>query len=136
MFKIQISHIYAVKGHSYCVCDRQFALFTKKVKKMEKIQHPDEYIRILEDLNNIVLRVNILDFEKLFSEIFTEKYKVKILFQKKIIYQSNGFVMCFKDFYSDASTFNYQDKIKVNLIADLNAEKPYYISNEKTKDVQ
>ena len=34
-----------------------------------------------------------------------------------------------------ASTFNYQDKIKVNWIADLDAEKPYYIPNEKTKDV-
>lgn len=36
LFKIQISHVYAVKGHSYCVCDRQFALFTKKVKKMDQ----------------------------------------------------------------------------------------------------
>ena len=54
----------------------------KKVKKMEKIHHPNEYIRILDNLNNVVLKVNILDFEKLFSEFFTEKLKVKISFQK------------------------------------------------------
>ena len=102
---------------------------------MEKIQHPDEYIRILEDLNNIVLKVNILDFEKIYFEIFYRKIESQNFISKKIIYQSNGFVMCLKDFYSDASTFNYQDKIKVNWIADLDAEKLYYISNEKTKDV-
>ena len=43
--------------------------------------------------------------------------------------------MYFKDSYPDASTFNYQGKIKVNWITDLNAEEPYHISNEKTKDV-
>ena len=32
-FNRKVTHIYPIKGHSYCVCDRQFGLFTKKNKE-------------------------------------------------------------------------------------------------------
>ena len=97
-FHIKISHVYPVKGHSYCVCDRQFGLFTKKLKKIEVIEHPQKYIDILNELNFMVSNIEIKNFEKLFLETFNDKLNVKISTWRKITYNSNGQVKCFANY--------------------------------------
>lgn len=88
-FKIQISHIYPVKGHSYCVCDRQFGLFTKKkkIKNYGVIEHPQKYIEIMKFE---VSDIEIKNYERFFNEKFSSKLNVKISTLKKIVYHSNG----------------------------------------------
>lgn len=44
--KVEIEHIYPVRGHSYNVCDRNFALYSRVVRKMENIETLEDYVRI------------------------------------------------------------------------------------------
>jgi hypothetical protein len=32
-YKVKITHVYPVRGHSFCECDRNFAAFSKSIKK-------------------------------------------------------------------------------------------------------
>lgn len=49
MLDVEIEHIYPVRGHSYCVCDRNFGIYSPKMKKMETIQTSDEYVKVLRE---------------------------------------------------------------------------------------
>lgn len=37
--QLEIQHIYPVRGHSYCSCDRNFGMYGIKKKKVETIEN-------------------------------------------------------------------------------------------------
>jgi len=57
--QIEIQHVYPVRGHSYCSCDRNFSLYGQKKKKIETIETVEDYISIIKSVRNhlfIVIR--------------------------------------------------------------------------------
>lgn len=46
MLNVEIRHIYPVRGHSYNQCDRNFALYTRKIKRLEKVETAADYVKI------------------------------------------------------------------------------------------
>jgi len=57
--QIEIRHVYPVRGHSYCSCDRNFGLCGQKKKKVETIETVEDYISIIKSVRNspfIVIR--------------------------------------------------------------------------------
>ena len=63
LYDIKITQIFPQVGHSYCVCDRNFANFTKKVKRIENIELEEEYLDILTKLNFKVIKAQVWDFD-------------------------------------------------------------------------
>ena len=51
----------------------------------------------------------------------------------KVSYQPNGKVYCFKDNSSNGKTFNLNKYLNWNCISKIQAEKPYFVSEPKTK---
>jgi len=40
--KMNITHVFPVRGHSYCQCDFNFGLYSRAVKKMESVETVDD----------------------------------------------------------------------------------------------
>ena len=134
-FNIKITHVFPVKGHSYCVCDRQFGLITKKLKKIPVIEHPDQYLRILDELNFKIAKIDILNFESFFIQNFNTKLNIKISSLKKIIYHLNGQVFCFSGYDSNYQLYDFGSKMIKNWIVQLENDKTYFISKDKSNDL-
>ena len=73
-YKLKIIHLYAVKGHSYCKSDANFALISNKVKKYETIESLEIYLQIMKDLSFEVRKANIKDYETFLRPFFEKKY--------------------------------------------------------------
>ena len=43
---------YMVAGHSFLPCDRGFGVLENKFKKVEVINAPQDYVRIIREVNN------------------------------------------------------------------------------------
>lgn len=52
-FQIEIHHLYPVRGHSYCQCDRNFGLYGKKKKRKETVETINEYVEMIETAKKI-----------------------------------------------------------------------------------
>lgn len=48
-FGVCVYHIFPVRGHSYCVCDRNFSIYSRKVKKHANIHTAKGYIQIMKE---------------------------------------------------------------------------------------
>lgn len=134
-FGLKLTHYYPIRGHSYCVCDRQFGLFTKKLKKIGVIEHPNYYIQVLNELHFKVSEVEIKNFEELVDNAFNTKLNIKIQSLKKIEYMSNGNVNCYIDYNSNPNSYDYSLKLTSNWTDLLEPDGKYFISNEKVKDL-
>lgn len=45
---VEVQHIYPVRGHSYCVADRNFAYIRRQTRRRENIYTPGAYIQIIK----------------------------------------------------------------------------------------
>jgi len=66
---ITITQVFPVRGHSYCQCDRNFAVYSRVVKKTETIESTDDYLAIIRSSKKsatpfIVQECAVRDFEK------------------------------------------------------------------------
>lgn len=41
--QLEITHLFPVRGHTYCSCDRNFEMYGSKKKNVETIETPEEY---------------------------------------------------------------------------------------------
>lgn len=108
--EMEIHHVYPVRGHSYCSCDRNFGMYGQKKKKVEVIETDDNYYNIVINSRTppfTTIReadVNVRDFETLLSERIAIPKDLNIRSAVKISYFSNGNVNFFKDYKNnDAS---------------------------------
>lgn len=46
-FNVKVAHLFPVRGHSFCQCDRNFGLCGTKIKKEEKIHTLKKYVELL-----------------------------------------------------------------------------------------
>lgn len=137
-YKIKIIQIFPVRGHSYCVCDRNFGIFSKKLKKYEKIEVPEKYVEILKECNFNVVKGSSYNIESAFKNCFKIPKTLKILEACKIEYNFDGTLFCYKD-YNETPYFNSKISIlNENLRLTLNnlkLDEKYFVDKNKCKDV-
>jgi hypothetical protein len=137
-YKIKIIQVFPFRGHSYCVCDRNFEVFSKKLKKIEKIESPDKYLEVLKQCNFNVVKGISYNFELTLKSLFKKSKTLKISEACKIEYNPDGLVSCYKD-YNDIPYSNEKIlKLNVNLESTLNKLKvddKYFVDKNKCKDV-
>ena len=51
-FQVEIQHLFPIRGHSYCQCDRNFGLYGKKKKMRERIETEREYVELIRTAQN------------------------------------------------------------------------------------
>ena len=81
---------YMVAGHSYLPCDRGFGVLENKFKKVEIINAPSDYVRIIGEVNNTTLtRMTvkedegvIYDFKNLLTGVKFRKARKPVMFSK------------------------------------------------------
>ena len=91
--KMNITHVFPVRGHSYCQCDRNFGLYSRAVKKMETVESVDDYLDIIRSSKKkggpfVVRKCVVRDFEK--HTKIRKQGKIKISKSVVLQYSSSG----------------------------------------------
>lgn len=145
-YNIEITHLYPVRGHSYCQCDRNFGTYGAILKKKEKVESPEEYLNIMR-----TARKNVKPFEaELSGDLLKDWTKgLGIMYKKtpklkkhqfsiqkyvKIQYKPSSEVLTYYGYNSESIKFDNSCKGKVNLEL-LPISKPG-ITEDKKKDLQ
>ncbi|XP_063220830.1 uncharacterized protein LOC134530141 [Bacillus rossius redtenbacheri] len=50
--KVKVTHMFPVRGHSYCQCDRNFGLYGTLLKRLESIETVEDYLTIIKSARN------------------------------------------------------------------------------------
>lgn len=66
---------FPIRGHSFLDCDRTFGLFKRRIKKVDRIYHPMDYVQLMANAkSNITVKVvqtkDIKDFNKWWPRLF------------------------------------------------------------------
>lgn len=139
--QIEIHHLYPVRGHSYCSCDRNFGLYGQKKKKVETIETVDEYIEIIKSARNppfTIINENdivVKDFETLIPKQVDVPKELRISEAVKIIYYPNGDVSVFNTYDGEPTTYKISSKIKFDDLLATEMASMIGISKEKKDDV-
>lgn len=143
--KVKITHIFPVRGHSYCQCDRNFGMYGTILKRKERIESPDDYLNIMR-----VSRKNPKPFEaelsasllkdwstalKLIYKNTPKLKKNKFSIQKyvKIEYTENSEVLVYHDYNSNCLRFN--NSCKSSSALQFSPLTKPGITEEKKKDL-
>jgi hypothetical protein len=109
-FNLKVVQIFPVRGHSFSICDTNFAILGRKIKSVEKIEIPEQYINYLNEQKKFkVKHGKVFDFENFLKPYFAQKHDLKISKAVKIIYNSNGDI-------SMQQSYNESNQIFVNLL--------------------
>jgi hypothetical protein len=139
VLNIKISHIFPVRGHSYCACDRNFARYSSSLKKKERVEMPDEYVSLIEKATRgIMVEGTVLDYDKELLTVYKLPKNVMISKAVKISYEGpdNSFTL----------SYSYSDLNQVTLKAVLTTKTelgsivpkkdvPKQVTAQKKKDV-
>lgn len=140
---VEIWHVFPVRGHSYCQCDRNFGLYSQKKKKKERIETPDEYIELIRDSKDppfiMVESPNkvLHDFEKTFKGKVRNTNAIKISTARVIHYLPNGNVECYRNYELNEPPDVFKINLKIKL-ADIIKVSPLIvgITKQKKADVE
>lgn len=140
--QIEIEHIYPVRGHSYCQCDRNFGMYGQKKKKMERIEIVDEYIKLIENSRNppfIMVKpedFHLNDFETIIKKKSKVPKKLQISKAVRIVYAPNGRIDVYENYNGKPETHIIENTVTFE---DLKLTPPppaIGISEEKIKDLK
>jgi hypothetical protein len=134
---ITIKHIYPIKGHSFCRCDSNFSLLSRKLKKVETIESIDTYIEAL-NTDFIAIKGLVFNFQTSFDLYFDSKISIEISKLRQLFYYPNGCIDCFKTYSEIPKTYNLvknKDKIS-RWLRNLSVDKCHFVTKEKTKDMK
>lgn len=74
MFKT-IKVFFPIRGHSYLPCDRAFGLLKRKLKKIERLYTPNEYIDAITTASHIQGKIKVMDVNNTMIQDFQGWYK-------------------------------------------------------------
>ena len=137
---LTITHVFPVRGHSYCQCDRNFALYSRQVKKTETIEVPADYIRIIEGCKVkdpfIVKEVAVNDFST-WRNRFRMPKDLKLSKSVVIKYHPTGMLEVHPNYAQlTPSVFNVCKKSKSETsVKCVPLDKPATVAPAKAKDV-
>jgi hypothetical protein len=136
-FKVKIIQVFPVRGHSYCVCDRNFSLFSKSVKNIEIIETPEEYVKELTKLNFIVEKGISYNFSDCFDSFLKSTKNMSISTAFKIEYYSDGLIKLFTDYninpYFSENLVNIRNTN--SLLKNLDLDNKHFIAEHKINAV-
>jgi hypothetical protein len=137
--EIKIIHIFPIRGHSYNVCDTNFALVSNKLRKKPVLETPNDYLKIIEKIKKLkLIKTPVLDFDKCLSNHIMRESSVKITLMHRIDYFPNGDVIFSEDFELGIVNVNL---IKTNINAikscfnDIEIANKSILSKDKVKDI-
>jgi hypothetical protein len=137
-YKVKITHVYPVRGHSFCECDRNFAAFSKSIKKEESIEHYNDYLKLLNNSKFTVNKGISYNYNNCFDGYFNSVSNLKISNACKIEYYSKGLVKFFENYENIPEIETNLIKSNVDIISCLNSlelDDISYISESKAKSV-
>ena len=117
---VDIWHVFSVRGHSYCQCDRNFGMYSQKKKKLERMETAEEYIKLIRNSRDPPFTMvqcghNILNYyEKSFKKTVLHLKSMKISRAYVIHYLPNESVEIF-EIYTETNVSNFKIKTKVEL---------------------
>lgn len=148
-YGLEITHIFPVRGHSYCQCDRNFGLYGKKLKRKQKIESPEEYLNIIRTARSgpkpfkAKLSGNLIkNWSASLSEFYGKTPKLKkttFSIQKyvKLKYNQSNEVLAYTGYNSDHLRFNNSPKKLINFKQlTIPATPKPGINSEKKKDME
>jgi hypothetical protein len=142
IFNINVTQIFPTRGHSFCICDSNFSLLARKLRKIEKIEVPENYIKLLNDQKKFeVISEKVFDFEKFLISFYTKNPKLKISKTVRISYFPNGDI-CMHESYNENSQIRVNIlKCDIEIIKNLNFSDLSLIENigincNKEKDLK
>jgi hypothetical protein len=138
LFKVKIMHLFPVRGHSYCICDRNFAYFSKLIKTFEQIESPEEYINLLKLCKFETIKGISYDYKSCFTKKFKGISKLYISNAFKIEYEIDGTIKFYKNYFDNTPYTNKKltNSNNISCFNDLQLEKVHYISKEKSDSVK
>ena len=140
--EVAIKHLYPVRGHSYCQCDRNFGAYGKLKKKVECVETESEWINIIKRARKtdpfIVVekhQYDVKDLETIIKQGAKVPKELQISKAVKIEYFPDGTVKTYDKYYGGKI---FEVKIETSLtISDIQKAPlvpPVVISVEKKKD--
>jgi len=139
--RVDILHLFPVRGHSYCQCDRNFGLYSKKIKRMQSIETQDDYLDIIRGCRTppfVVREGRVHDFDKIVQPFFKKSEKLEISKAVVIIYRQNGTVEVHKNYnLINGKIFKLvqPNLVDRSLFNDLPLEAAKGVAEVKKKDV-
>lgn len=101
-WQVEIQHIFPVRKHSYCQCDRNFGTYANKRKRAERIETEEEYIEIIKSAKNnpfIIVKsseIVVKNFEKVLQDhVALPKEDIRKCKAVKIDFHPNGNVIVY-----------------------------------------
>lgn len=145
-YSIEIMHVFPVRGHSYCQCDRNFGVYGAVLKKKPVIESPDEYLNIMRSARNNpkpfeaeMCNDLLKDWATALNLLYAKtpklsKHKFSIQKYVKIKYNKVGEIFTYSEYNEDYQCYSNPSKISATF--DLLPIKKPGISDDKKKDLQ
>ena len=140
--QLEIHHIFPVRGHSYCQCDRNFGLHRHKKMKRERIETETEYVDLIKHLRNPpfemvdVSQFDMKDYEQLFAkDEDLQKNTIKIIKVVKIVCFPNGQVDLYYSYDGTPKTVKLIKSVEIDLSKGSSASA-VGVTKEKRKDFE
>lgn len=138
--QIEIEHVFPVRGHSYCQCDRNFGLYGQK-KRKEVIETAEEYVRMIKNSkkpNFIIVSeedCTIKDYENILKNVNIPK-QLQISKAVKIVYYPNGSVDVHSDYSGSFVTYQIEKDISFENLKSASLSIPVGLNPDKLKDIK
>ena len=130
-FQVDITHIFPIRGHSYCQCDRNFGCYETILKRKQIVETPNEYLEIMRSARNNLSPFKadmdascLEDWESALDPLFLKVPKSKnstFTIQKyvKLEFKQTKLVIAYKKYNGIGESFTYL-KINANAFSKQN----------------
>ncbi|KAJ4449793.1 hypothetical protein ANN_01197 [Periplaneta americana] len=114
--KTRVSQIFPVRGHSYCQCDRNFGIYSKKLKRKSRVGTGPDYDNIISKSAEVVNGKGILkSWGSTLNPFFQRKLKSKgkvFTLQKycKLMYSTTGNILACASYNATCEPFSFMLK--------------------------
>lgn len=141
-YQLEIHHLFPVRGHSYCQCDRNFGLYGKKKKSRESIETVQEYAELIRGSRDPpfemvdVSQLDIKDYETVLNISTEQQNLIQISKIKKIIYYPNGEICFFHSYTGAGKTIRLNSAEKLENFSTVSTAKKTGITKEKYSDYE
>lgn len=151
LYKVQIEHIFPVRGHSYNQCDRNFGLYGAWKKKTENIETPLDYVKMMKSCRQNPQPFLVIDGTDLIKDsssafnehAFQKPYKPSqnFLIQSydKLEYNPDGYIkITYIDDHSVQEIFSvWKDNFDVrSVLKNIKNIVPVGLNASKVKDLK
>lgn len=114
-FKVKVTQLYPVRGHSYCQCDRNFGAYSNVLKRTARIATAAEYDQIIASKSEIIRGYELLrtwssSLQVYFTEyknITSKKTPFRIQQYCRLMYHPSGTISASSSYLGTFIPFNF-----------------------------